>query len=173
MPARPTPQCCPPQRHGPTVDRARHRCRMPDAGAGAGSGSGSRLRLQAPSWPAAWAVAGARVNVQCPIPVSGSGTDCRCPEPRPVSGWSVPRRMGKEVRPGYLPPSGHCPVMIVQREDSWSDSRCSIFRWHGRAPGAGWGWQPRWPARCYWAGAPPISAPRSRPTTSRNRPCRG
>ena len=32
MPARPTPQCCPPQRHGPTVDRARHRCRMPAGG---------------------------------------------------------------------------------------------------------------------------------------------
>ena len=48
MPARPTPQCCPPQRHGPTVDQARHR--MMVAGWRLQAGSGPQavgLQLQA------------------------------------------------------------------------------------------------------------------------------
>ena len=45
MPARPTPQCCPPQRHGPSVDRAH---RMPVAGWRLQAGSGPQAVVLQP-----------------------------------------------------------------------------------------------------------------------------
>lgn len=69
MPARPTPQCCPPQRHGPTVDRARHRCRMPAGGCRPAPG---RRLLSFSRRPQGREI---RVSDLCSHPASWPGTD--------------------------------------------------------------------------------------------------